>query len=100
MFNTVYVTDPANGERVSMSELSILYHISLSALSRRHAQGKRGTELVGALYGRDRLEEQKAIVRAAAERKQAIINASGRALMRPLNHIASASKMVGGNQHV
>ncbi|MBZ5489177.1 hypothetical protein HW452_16780 [Halomonas aquamarina] len=100
MFKPVYVTDPANGERVSMSELASRYNISLSALSRRHAQGKRGAELVGELYGRDRLEEQKAIARAAAERRQALINASSRALTRPFKHIASASQVLGGNHHV
>ncbi|MBE0403098.1 hypothetical protein [Halomonas citrativorans] len=90
MFKPIYVTDPANNERVPMSELATRYNISLSALSRRHAQGKRGTELVAALYGRDRLEEQKAIARAAAERRQALINTSSRALMRPLNKLGAA----------
>ena len=44
MYRAVYVTDPANNGRVTPSELATRYNISLSALSRRHAQGKRAAE--------------------------------------------------------
>lgn len=96
--SAIYVTDPATNERVTLSELSRRYGIHVGTLSRRYAAGARGRTLVKAFNSVAAAEEQHAKNRVAAERKQAIITASSRALMCPLNHIADVSKMVGGGQ--
>ncbi|WP_249976111.1 helix-turn-helix domain-containing protein [Vreelandella olivaria] len=96
----IYVNDPANGESVTLSELSRRYGISTGALSRRYRRGYRGTELVALASKEDRAKAKHAEWRAKAERQQVIIEANSAALLRPIKHIASASKMVGGKHHV
>lgn len=96
--SAIYVTDPATNERVTLSELARRHNLHVSTLSRRYAAGTRGLSLVKPFSGKEHAAEQHAKTRAASERKQSIISASSRALMRPLNHIAGVSKMVGGGQ--
>lgn len=96
----IYATDPATGESVTLSELSTRYSLSVSTLSRRHARGKRGEALVAGADAAARLAELKANARAAAERKHAIMSASGKGLNRPLKTLGEACSKAGGNHHV
>lgn len=93
-----YINDPTTGESVSLSELARRHGLHVATISRRYAAGVRGPTLIKPFDSVAAAEEQHAKTRAAAERKQSIISASSRALMRPLNHIAGVSKMVGGTQ--
>lgn len=99
MHNALLITDPATGESVTLSELARRHGLHVSTLSRRYAAGIRGLSLVKPFSSKEHAAEQHAKTRAAAERKQSIISASNRALMRPLNHIGDANKMVGGGRH-
>jgi len=94
--SAIYVNDPANGESVSLSELGRRYGISAGCLSRRYRRGDRGQALIGQ-FSREELARAKAAeYREKLERQQRLIEANSAALMRPLNHIAQSSKMVGG----
>lgn len=93
----IYATDPKTKESVTLSELAKRHQLSVSTLSRRHAEGKRGDELVEPFDIRRYNAEQRARAQAAAERKEAVLAANSRGLMRPLNHIAEVSNMVGGD---
>ncbi|RUR34507.1 hypothetical protein [Vreelandella nanhaiensis] len=92
----IYTTDPKQGDSVTLSEIASRYNISISTVSRRYAQGKRGNALVGGTDVAARVAELKAAARACAARKEDVISASTRALMCPLKHIADAGKMIGG----
>lgn len=94
--SAIYTTDPNTGESVTLSELARRHGIHVGTLSRRYASGHRGPALVKPFNSITAAEAQHAKNRAVAERKQSIISASNAALMRPLNHIAEVSKMVGG----
>tara|TARA_R110000824_G_scaffold162639_3_gene338312 strand:- start:38 stop:262 length:225 start_codon:yes stop_codon:yes gene_type:complete len=66
-------------------------------------EARRSLEAANALVAKPdpvaRMEAQKAKAKAAIERQQAILTASAFGLTRPLNHIADASNMVGGDHH-
>jgi len=98
--SAIYTTDPATKERVTLSELAKRYGFNVSSISVRYHDGKRGQALVAKPDPAARLEAHKAKTKAAIERQQAILTASAFGLTRPLNHIADAGKMVGGDQHV
>ncbi|MEL7893464.1 hypothetical protein [Vreelandella neptunia] len=97
--SAIYTTDPATKESVTLSELAKRYGFNVSSLSVRYRDGKRGHALVAKPDPTARLEAQKAKAKAAIERQQAILTASAFGLTRPLNHIADARKMAGGDQH-
>ncbi|WP_193090828.1 hypothetical protein [Halomonas colorata] len=92
----IYTTDPKQGDSVMLSEIASRYNISLSTVSRRYAQGKRGNALINGADTAARVAELKAAARACSARKEDVIKASSYALMRPLKQIASASSMLGG----
>lgn len=98
MHNAIYTTDPATGDRVTLSELAKRHGFHASSLSVRYRDGKRGQALVAKPDPAARLEANKAKTKAAIERQQAILTASAFGLTRPLNHIAGVSKMVGGGR--
>lgn len=98
--SAIYVNDPANGESVTLSELGRRYGLSTACLSRRYERGYRGKKLVELVSREEVARAKHAEYRAKLERQQRFIEANSAALMRPLNHIAQASKMVGGSQHV
>ncbi|ATH77757.1 hypothetical protein CLM76_09210 [Vreelandella venusta] len=94
--SAIYVNDPANGESVSLSELARRHGLTAGCLSRRYHQGLRGWSLVEQI-DREALARAKAAeYREKLERQQQLAAANTAALMRPLNHIAEVSKMVGG----
>jgi len=98
--SAIYVTDPATNESVTLSELARRHGIHVSSLSVRYREGKRGQSLVAKPNQAARMAEQNARVKAAAERREAVLSASALGLTRPLNHIADAGKIIGGDQHV
>ncbi|MCG7589714.1 MULTISPECIES: helix-turn-helix domain-containing protein [unclassified Halomonas] len=98
--SAIYVNDPANGESVSLSELGRRYGISAGCLSRRYHRGDRGHALIGQVSREELARAKAAEYREGLARQHRIVEANNAALMRPLNHIAQASKLVGGSQHV
>lgn len=85
--SALYVTDPATNERVTLSELARRHGIHVSTLSRRYSEGKRGQALIDAVDIAAKSTNQHAANRAAAERREAIINASTRGLHLPFNQL-------------
>ena len=98
--SAIYVNDPANGESVSLSELGRRYGISAGCLSRRYRRGDRGHALIGQVSREELARAKAAEYREGLVRKQRLIEANSAALSLPLNHIAQASKLVGGSQYV
>ncbi len=94
--SAIYVNDPANGESVTLSELGRRYGISAGCLSRRYRRGDRGQALIGQVSREELARAKAAEYREKLDRHQRLIEANTAALMRPLNHIAEVSKMVGG----
>ena len=94
--SAIYVNDPANGESVSLSELGRRYGISAGCLSRRYRRGDRGRALIGQVSREELARAKAAEYREGLVRQHRIVELNTAALSLPLNHIAQASKLVGG----
>ncbi|MCO7246413.1 helix-turn-helix domain-containing protein [Halomonas sp. Mc5H-6] len=93
------VTDPNTGEEVSLSQLAGIYGVNAGTVYSRYMSGKRGMDLItkpkrGSLSACEQERQRR------EDLSRCIELAKGTALARPLTHIADASKMAGGNQHV
>lgn len=85
--SAIYVTDPANNERVTLSELARRHGIHVSTLSRRYSEGRRGAALLEKIDFRAHLAEQNAKKTQEVERRQEIMRASMGALSRPFKQL-------------
>ena len=98
--SAIYVNDPTTNERVTLSELGRRHGLTAGCLSRRYHQGLRDWQLVEQI-DREALARAKAAeYRESLVRQHRIVEFNTAALSLPLKHIAQASKMVGGSQHV
>ncbi|MGV2930189.1 hypothetical protein ACE3G8_04105 [Vreelandella venusta] len=93
------VADPHTGETITLHELAKRYGLRRTTVRARYDRGLRGIELIeqpttGNIS--DSVRERIAI----ENRKCFIERAKHSPLAMPLNHIAQASKLVGGSQHV
>lgn len=99
MNDPIMTTDPHTGEKIELNRLAQRYQLPKGTVYSRHLAGKRGMDLIAH-------QKRGSVSDAVRERQEQearanyIEQAKRSPLARPLNHIADAGKMIGGDQHV